>query len=168
MNINKLNKLVEKEIKEIGLLNVEKMKLCVAVGLTGPEFMEVTKMPFADYIYMFRDIEHPQVKYNITRNRVDPQLRRDQILSFGVIVARKVGYHRLTRDDVAIEIGVSKPTISYHFTSIAKLRNEILKTAIKLNDLEVMAQGFMNKDIQIQKLSATIKKQILKYINNGY
>ncbi len=83
--------------------------------------------------------------------RKDPIERRQQILRKAVEVSCKIGYQKITRDNIATPLKISRSLISHYFNSIHELKQTVLKTAIDQNNSELIAQGLINQEPIIKK-----------------
>lgn len=68
---------------------------------------------------------------------------KDRILKTAVGLARKRGFHKFTRDEVAHDAGVGVGTVNYHFGTITELRNAVMTHAVQNKLLEILAEGLV-------------------------
>lgn len=68
-------------------------------------------------------------------------MTRDKILEAAYKMAVVQGFECLTRDGVAAGAYVSKGAINHHFKTIENLRTEVMKRAVEMEDLRLIAQG---------------------------
>lgn len=87
----------------------------------------------------------------MTKKRQKPAVRRETILDAALVLARRHGYKGLTRDAIAKQAGVAGSTVQYHFGTVAKLQRDIMRHAIKTQDLAVVAQGLVLRDAHALK-----------------
>lgn len=73
--------------------------------------------------------------------RLEPTERRGQILQAAVSLAQDRGYHKLTRDGVAVEAGVSFGLVTRYFGSIDTLKQKVMRVAVEQDILEIIAAG---------------------------
>lgn len=71
-----------------------------------------------------------------------PEERKAQILAAGLKLAVQNGYMRLTDRDLAREAKCSKSLVLHHFGSIHTVRSEVLREAIRTENLAVIRQGW--------------------------
>lgn len=102
----------------------------------------------------------------MTGKRIDPDERKQQILDAAIKLAKQVGYHSITRDGVAQELGISHGLINNYFNTIEQLKKEVIKKAIEEQILEIIAQALGMGDKQILKISKDIKDKVLKFLSN--
>lgn len=77
----------------------------------------------------------------MTRERKNPDERRELILQAAVDVATEAGLSAVTRAAVADRAAVAPGLISHYFRDMANLRAEIMGHAIENRILAVIAQG---------------------------
>ena len=89
--------------------------------------------------------------------KMHPADRIAQILSAALVVASKVGYARLTREDIAKRADVPASLISYHLGTMPALRRKIMREAIRTECLPVVAQGLAIRDRFALKAPAELR-----------
>ena len=75
--------------------------------------------------------------------RLDPETRKQQILTAAVGLAEKEGYRNITRRQIALAAGTSPPLVSQYFGSMGNMRSEIMREALRVNSLHIIAQGLL-------------------------
>ena len=93
----------------------------------------------------------------MTQTRRNPIDRKREILGHALVVARRIGYQRVTRGDIAEQAGCTAPLISHYFTTIGNMQRAIMGEAIRVGDLDVIAQGLVAKDPRAEGLKEEIK-----------
>lgn len=83
---------------------------------------------------------------NPLRTRLDPKVRKKQILEAAIRVAEKKGYAQMRQADIAEEAGVSHGLITNYFNTLRQLRRTVMRHAIKTGNHKVIAQGIANGD----------------------
>jgi len=91
------------------------------------------------------------------QHKMHPADRIAQILSAALVVASKVGYARLTREDIAKRADVPASLISYHLGTMPALRRKIMREAIRTECLPVVAQGLAIRDRFALKAPAELR-----------
>jgi len=91
------------------------------------------------------------------QTKLKPSDRIAQILSAALVVASKVGYARLTREDIAKRADVPASLISYHLGTMPALRRKIMREAIRTECLPVVAQGLAIRDRFALKAPADLR-----------
>ncbi len=69
------------------------------------------------------------------------EARRDQILAAAINMSLDVGFNSLTRDGVAERAGVAMGQINHIFSTMTKLRNAVMRSAISRELLPIIATG---------------------------
>lgn len=87
-----------------------------------------------------------------------------KILNTAVRMTTANPTEKLIRDDVAKAAGVSTGLISYHFGSIAELRKEVMREAVRGKILSILAYGLMSKNPIAMSMSSKLRKQVAKCI----
>lgn len=67
--------------------------------------------------------------------------RREQILSAAMEIALDTGFNSLTRDGVAKHAGVAMGQVNHSFDKMSQLRHAVMRRAVKLEHLSIIAQG---------------------------
>lgn len=98
--------------------------------------------------------------------RIDPDERREQILIAAIELSKRVGYHSITRDGVAQELGISHGLINNYFDTIEYLKKEVMRESILKEVLEIIAQGFGMGDEQALKINKELKDKVLQFLSN--
>jgi len=93
--------------------------------------------------------------------KLKPADRKKQILDGALNVASLVGYQNVTRDAVATAAGVSTGLINLHFSTMAQLKRDIMRAAVKREVLSVIAQGLAAHDAHARKASEDLKRRAL-------
>lgn len=91
------------------------------------------------------------------RVRKRPIEHKKELLAAALIIARTVGYDRVTRDALATAHGCSPALVSYYFATMPQLKRAIMSAAIAERDLVVLAQGLAAKDSKALAAPAALK-----------
>ncbi len=67
--------------------------------------------------------------------------RKMQILKEYIKLAKKYGYHKITRDMIAARLNISRSLINYHFVSVARMQKEMLLLALEKKETEIIKQA---------------------------
>lgn len=89
--------------------------------------------------------------------RKRPTDRKRELTSAALVLARTVGYDRVTRDALATAHGCSPALVSYYFATMPQLKRAIMSAAIAERDLVVLAQGLAAKDSKALAASPALK-----------
>lgn len=97
----------------------------------------------------------------MTTQRLDPKDRKRRILSAALSLAARNGYNRITRDAIAQAADCAPGLVSNYFGTMTALRRDIMRAAIREQELAVVAQGIVAKDPHALKASPELKQQAL-------
>jgi AcrR family transcriptional regulator len=95
------------------------------------------------------------------RDRLNPDVRRQQILSVAIKMALRDGFNKLTRDGVANEAAVATGTINHSFGTMEKLSRAVMRAAINLEHLPIVAQGLAQGDKDAHAAPEWLKRKAL-------
>ena len=99
----------------------------------------------------------------MTKKRLQPDDRKQQILTAAIrVAARPGGWAKLTRDAVAREAGCAEGLPSKYFGTMISFRRSIMREAIRLAALPVIAQGLAAGDKCAQKADESLKRKALE------
>lgn len=98
------------------------------------------------------------------RTRKKPQERKEEILAAAAKLAERVGYTHVTRDAVADQAGVSMGLVSNYFSTMAQLKRDIMRFAVREGNLHIIAQGLMHKDTQALKVDKEVRNRAAQLI----
>lgn len=99
----------------------------------------------------------------MTKKRLQPDDRKQQILTAAIAVAsRPGGWSKLTRDAVAKEAGCAEGLPSKYFGTMVAFRRAIMRAAIVAEELGVIAQGLAAGDNCAQKADESLKRKALE------
>jgi len=125
----------------IGLVNISQYDLCREAGVPEGSFKHVTGKSFGEFITELYKSGVPVEARDVTKTRVNPELRRALILSLALEHAERVGWNTITRGGVAIAANVSAGTVTHYFGTIDGLRDAVLCEAITRGRPRVVAQA---------------------------
>lgn len=97
----------------------------------------------------------------MSSKRLDPALRKEQIIAAGLELAKSKGFYNVTREMIAEKSGCVGGTIQYHFSTMTVLRRDIMRAAVRKEVLEVIAQGIVNKSKVALRVSPELRKRAL-------
>lgn len=103
-------------------------------------------------------------KKRATRMTVDN--RKQLILKTAMKLAKRIGYYNLMCSVVAANAKVSKALVHKYFDTTKKLKNSVLRAAIGVRDIEIIAQGVMRKDPLTKKIDDELRQDALKQFIN--
>lgn len=101
--------------------------------------------------------------------RLDPKIRRKQILDVALALAERRGFGALTREAIAKAAGVTASLVSHYFISMASMRKAVMKEAVSRESLNIIAHGLTTNHIHTRKLGPDLKRRALNYaLNHAY
>jgi AcrR family transcriptional regulator len=86
------------------------------------------------------------------------------ILGAAVTLARKVGYRKLTREDVAREAETAAGSVNYYFGSTEGLRTAVVEYAIEHEIVTIVAEAIVAKHTATDKITPTKRRSILSQV----
>jgi AcrR family transcriptional regulator len=96
--------------------------------------------------------------------RMKPSARKTQLLDAAVQAAGKYGFHQFNRDHIAEFSGTSPTLITVYFKSVNKLKNAIMREALRREHLKIIAEGIVTGDPIAKKADRVLKKKALESI----
>ncbi len=91
--------------------------------------------------------------------RLEPKLRKKQILDAAVHVASRDGYQNITRENVAKKAGIAPGLVKQYYGTMHKLKRSVMRACIKREVLPVILQGLVSKDSNALKISDGLKEK---------
>ena len=143
--------------KKIGLINLTRRNLCEELGIPDGSWLKVMDCTFSDLMQELQKESKSVNNHPVNRGRVEANLRHKQILEAAIKIALKVGYHKMTRGDIALKAGISMGLITLRFGTMVKLRRAVMRAAIAQEIPEIVAQGLANSDPHARKAPPTLK-----------
>jgi AcrR family transcriptional regulator len=92
-------------------------------------------------------------------SKLEARARAAQILAAAVEAARDHGYTRLTREQVAARIGVAPSLVPHYFGTMAAFRRKIMREAVRVECLAVIAQGLAAQDPHALAAPSDLRKR---------
>jgi AcrR family transcriptional regulator len=100
-----------------------------------------------------------------TRTRLAPIDRKEQLLDVALTEARKIGYSRVTLQIVAQAASCSSSLVSHYFGTMTQLRRDLMRAAIKREELSVIAQGLADRNKYAHAAPDTLKQRALQTLS---
>lgn len=94
--------------------------------------------------------------------KLEARERIAQILRAALKIAPKKGYNRMTRDDIAKEADIPPTLITYHMGTMVELRRDIMREAIRVECLPVIAQGLTVRDRHALKAPEELRRRAVQ------
>ena len=91
------------------------------------------------------------------QTHLDAAQRRADILAAALRASECHGYSRLTLQQIADTAGVSKPLPLHYFGTMTKLRRCIMREAVRVRNVALVAQGLALKDPHALKAPADLQ-----------
>lgn len=154
-----------KMVEEAGLINLSRRELCTRAGIPDGSFPHVMGCTFGEFVEeLVAEGVNPGSVESVSRNRVNPELRREQILSVAVDLSKTDGYHKITREQIAAKCGISPSLIRRYFGTMPKLRRDIMRAAVRGEVVEIIAQGLAVSDDHAKKAPNNLKQAAAAYL----
>lgn len=153
-------------VQEAGLINLSRRDLCTRAGIPDGSFPHVMGCNFADFVSELKAEGRDGAAYPVSKSRANPALRKDQILTVAIEMAKEQGYHKITRDAVAECAGVSMGLVTRYFGTMKQLKTAVMRTAVKQGIPEIVAQGLANGDDHAKKAPAELKAEAARLLAN--
>lgn len=166
MNKEQIKAVALDMIEQNGLINLSRADLCEKVGIANGSFVHVMGCTFTEFIEDLKQSVVETGEFKVNKIRVNPELRKDQILNIALELSKHYGYNNITRDDIRKRAGVSAGLVSKYFNTMTQLRRTIMRAAIHKNIPEIIAQGLANNDDHAKKAPPELKKQAAQLIAN--
>lgn len=99
----------------------------------------------------------PQIK-------LDSRTRVAQILAAALDLAPRVGYTKLTRDEVAARAGIPSSLICYHMGTMVEFRRALMREAIRVECLAVIAQGLVFRHPLALKAPIELRNRAIEFL----
>jgi len=97
-------------------------------------------------------------------SKLEARARAAQILAAAVQLAAQHGYTRLTREQVAARIGVSPSLVPHYMGTAANMRRKIMREAVRLECLPVIAQGLAVRDPHAMAAPAELRQRAARHL----
>jgi AcrR family transcriptional regulator len=99
----------------------------------------------------------------ITMNRrYKPEVRKDAIVTAALRLAAATHYLHVQRKQIADELGVTPPALTYHFGTMEQLRRAIMRAAVEREDVTVVAQGLVAQDKHAKKAPEALRRRAIE------
>lgn len=97
-------------------------------------------------------------------SKLEARARAAQILAAAVEVAKVHGYTHLTREQVAARIGVAPSLVPHYMGTMQSLRRKIMREAVRLECLPVIAQGLAVRDPHALAAPEDLRKRAARHL----
>lgn len=103
----------------------------------------------------------PDAAMATVRLRLDPKVRKAALLKCALDLAAKHGLHHITRDMIAAAGDVSPGLVSQYLGTMPKLRDLVMREAVKQRVLPVVALGLAEGNRYANKAPQDLKDAAL-------
>lgn len=91
--------------------------------------------------------------------RKKSEVRKEDILAKALKLAETKGYRDVTREEITTAAGVSGPVVNYHFGTMTQFQRDLMRYAVRHENLAVIAQGLCARDPQARKASEELRRR---------
>lgn len=102
----------------------------------------------------------------MTRQRLDPDIRKQQILDAAIDLSIQKGYRQLTRQSIANKIRCAAPLINHYYGNIENLRDIVLQIAIEREIMPILAESYGSRGKETSHLPTPLKEKVINYLMN--
>jgi len=96
------------------------------------------------------------------QTKLDARERVSQLLKAALAVSCEVGYMKVTRAQIAQRVGVASSLVPYHLGTAAQMRRAIMREALRVECLPVIAQGLAARDRHALKAEPELRARALQ------
>jgi len=75
----------------------------------------------------------------MARSRLDPHVRKENIIVSAMAVTRKLGLSKVTREAIAKHAGVADGTVSHYYHTMTQLRRAVTRRAMADGDAKILS-----------------------------
>jgi len=93
-----------------------------------------------------------------------PKNRTRELLAHALLVARDAGLQSMTRQAIADHAGVSEGLVTARLGTMAAIRRDVMRAAVRESCVEVVAQGLALRDPHALKAPADLKARAAEYL----
>lgn len=158
MNQQQMKARAREVAAEKGLINLTRAGLCADAGIPDGSFGAVMGCSFAELVAELMREGLAVGEPGVSLRRAQPEVRRESILNAAIVAAQAKGYAKVTRAEVAQLAGVSTSLVQRYFSTMDQLRRAIIRRAIKLECVEILAQGLAARDPHAQKAPEALRR----------
>lgn len=99
----------------------------------------------------------------MTRIRMTPEARKEQLLCVALQIAERVGYHKLSRLMIVKEMNneISDGLVSRYFGQRHSLRQAVLQAGIQRGNIAIVAQCLAQGDPLAKQIPKALRTQAL-------
>ena len=153
-------------VRKSGLINLSRRELCERAGVPDGSFPHIMGCNFAEFVEELKLENIQDLTHSVSKTRANPTLRKDNILTVAVNIAKIDGYNNITRDKIAESAGVSTGLVTRYFGTMNQLKTAVMRRAVKQGIAEIIAQGLANGDDHAKKASTELKAKAATLLAN--
>lgn len=147
-----------------GLANLSREAVCEAANVPPGSFAHVMGCSFSEFVEELRKDGHGDTVAAAPNRRIDPKVRRDQLLNIALQQAETDGYANLQIRTIAEAAGVSAPLVSRYFSTLPQLKRAVMRAAIHRGNFRVLAQGLACFDQTALKADDDLKEKAAQFV----
>jgi len=146
-----------------GRINVTRSDVSAHLGIKDGSWPDKIGISFEE---VMRGVPRSSVSPEpTTRRRVnDRKLRREQILAVAVRLSETKPFDRVTRQEIADAAGVCGSLVTQIYTTMPKLRRDVIRTAIRTENVAVLARALASGDSHATKAPPNLKAKAVQYL----
>lgn len=160
----RVEKVAQKMIKENGLINLTRAELCERSGIKTGSFAVVMGMSFTRFCELMAAKGNYGPSKPVTKTRALRIARKESLIITGLAVAERDGYNNLTRESIAESAGVSPGLVSSICGTMPQLRRDIMRAAVRLRAVAVVAEGIASKNPHALKADQALRDKVNDYL----
>lgn len=100
----------------------------------------------------------------MTRERLAPDVRKENLIVAALAVAKRDGFSSLTRASIANEAECSTGLVTNYLGTMPQLKRTVMRAAITNEVVEVVAEGIALRDKQALKAPDALKKKAIAHL----
>lgn len=86
---------------------------------------------------------------------------KSETLAAALTVAERDGFGRMSRAAVAAAAGCSNAMVSYYFSTMAQLKRDVMRAAVRQERLPIVAEGLATGNVYAARAPAELKQKAL-------
>lgn len=145
---------------EEGLINLKRPALCERAGIKDGSFQIIMGMSFTSFLEEIKPL-CTNNRHQLKKGRAKGSVRIDQVLELALDLCEEVGLYHVTRLELAERCGVSPGLFYHHFGTMTQLRRQIIRKAIAVERLAIIAQGLALNDSHAKKAPTELKDRAI-------
>lgn len=96
--------------------------------------------------------------------RLDPNVRADALLQTALRVAEVKGWRAMTRECIAVAAGVSPGLVSARLGTMAAVRRQVMRAAVRQRVITVVAEGLLFGDAHARRADAELRQAAAEHV----